>query len=198
MGEASIKRWETYYIQDNGQDEHIRTKCDEAHAEYNALQVHWKVHPADIYNGFRSFCLELFKQAACYLIEFAPSPLYLNKALFYADFKHFQLYEKSITGARYVHLELGPCPDQYQSIYQLFRAKEIFIAGPNHILKSNSPANLTVFSDSEREILMFVAKHSKVDGGKTLLNISHQEAAYTKTDPLELISYEYAKDLYLR
>jgi hypothetical protein len=33
VGEASIKRWETYYVQDVVQDDHIRLKCDEAYAE---------------------------------------------------------------------------------------------------------------------------------------------------------------------
>ena len=28
VGEASIKRWETYFVQDVGQDEHIRLKCE--------------------------------------------------------------------------------------------------------------------------------------------------------------------------
>jgi hypothetical protein len=112
VGEASVKRWETYYVQ----DDHIRLKCDEAYAEHNALEVHWKSQSSDIYSGNRSFCLELFKQAACYLIEFTKSPLFLNKALFYADFKHFQQWGTGITGARYVHLEYGPCPDQFQNI----------------------------------------------------------------------------------
>ena len=44
VGEASVKRWETYYVQDVVQDDHIRLKCDEAYAELNALEVHWKSH----------------------------------------------------------------------------------------------------------------------------------------------------------
>ena len=89
VGEASIKRWETYFVQDAVQDDHIRLRCDEAYAELNALEVHWKSHPPDIYSGNRSFCLELFKQAVRYIIEFTKSPLFLNNSLFYADFKHF-------------------------------------------------------------------------------------------------------------
>ena len=47
VGEASIKRWETYYVQDAGQNEHIRLKCDEAYAELNFLEVYWKTHKPD-------------------------------------------------------------------------------------------------------------------------------------------------------
>lgn len=195
VGEASIKRWETYYVQDVVQDDHIRLKCDEAYAELNALEVHWKSQSSDIYSGNRPFCLELFKQAVRYLIRFTKSPLFLNKSLFYADFKHFQRYGNSITGARYVHLDYGPCPDQYQSIYQLFLLKKILVSGGHHILKSTEKPDLTVFSDSEKEILEFVAQIAHKDGGKKLLKFSHEEEAYKKTEPLQLISYKFSKEL---
>jgi putative zinc finger/helix-turn-helix YgiT family protein len=195
VGEASIKRWETYYVQDIVQDDHIRLKCDEAYAELNALEVQWKSHTSDIFSGNRSFCLELFKQAVKYLIGFTKSPLFLNKALFYADFKHFQQYGVSITGTRYVHLEYGPCPDQFQNIYQLFLSKGVLVSGGYHVLKSIEKPDLTVFSDSEREVLEFVAKIACKDSGQKLLKISHDEEAFKKTEPLQLISYKFSKKL---
>lgn len=36
-GEASIKRWETCYVQDPVYDDHIRLKCDERYAEQNLV-----------------------------------------------------------------------------------------------------------------------------------------------------------------
>jgi putative zinc finger/helix-turn-helix YgiT family protein len=195
VGEASIKRWETYFVQDVVQDDHIRLKCDEAYAELNALEVHWKSQPSDIYSGNRPFCLELFKQTVRYLIKFTKSPLFLNKALFYADFKHFQQYGMSITGARYVHLEYGPCPDQFQNIYQLFLSKNVLITGGHHALKSPEKPDLSVFSDSEIEILEFVGQVASKDGGRKLLKVSHEEQAFKKTEPLQLISYAYSKEL---
>jgi putative zinc finger/helix-turn-helix YgiT family protein len=195
VGEASVKRWETYFVQDVVQDDHIRLKCDEAYAELNALEVHWKSHIPDIYSGNRPFCLELFKQAVRYLIGFTKSPLFLNKALFYADFKHFQHFGISITGARYVHLDYGPCPDQYQSLYQLFLSGGILVSAGHHILKSSVKPDLSVFSDSEKEVLEYVAKLAKADGCQKLLKISHEEEAFKKTEPLQLISYEFSKKL---
>jgi hypothetical protein len=195
VGEASVKRWETYYVQDVVQDDHIRLKCDEAYAELNALEVHWKSHAPDIYSGNRSFCLELFKQAVTYLSGFTKSPLFLNKALFYADFKHFQLHGVSITGTRYVHLEYGPCPDQYQNLLQLFLSKGILESGKNHTLKATEKSDLSIFSDTEKEILEFVAKLTEKDGGKKLLKISHDEEAFQKTKSMQLISYKYSEEL---
>lgn len=150
VGEASIKRWETYFVQDVGQDEHIRLKCDDAYAEYSALNVHWKSHPPDVYSGNRRFSWELFKQAVRYLIEFAKSPLFLNKALFYADFKHYQLYGMSITGARYAHLEYGPCPQQYENLIYFMLHEGALIQAGGHTLKTIETPNLDIFSDSEK------------------------------------------------
>lgn len=197
VGEASVKRWETYYIQDPVQDEHIRLKCDEAYAEFNALEVQWKSHPPDVFSGNRRFSWALFKQAVRYLIEFTKSPLFLNKALFYLDFMHYKHYGKSITGARYVHLEYGPCPDQYQNlISELLREKALVAAG-HHILKSTGKPDLGGFDDTERETLLMLGDLVKKDGGKKLLRLSHEEMAFQKTEPLQYISYEFAKTLKL-
>lgn len=195
VGEASIKRWETYFIQDVSQDEHIRLKCDEAYAEYSALNVQWKSHPPDIYSGNRRFSWELFKQAVRYLIEFAKSPLFLNKALFYSDFKHYQLYGASITGARYAHLEYGPCPKQYENLIYFMIHEGLLIQAEKHTLKSKDPADLSIFGDSEKEVLESIAQLAKPDGGQKLLELSHKEEAYKNSESMALISYEFAKYL---
>jgi len=195
VGEASIKRWETYFVQDTSQDEHIRLKCDEGYAEYSALNVQWKSHPPDIYSGNRRFSWELFKQVVRYLINFTKSPLFLNKALFYADFKHYQLYNVSITGARYAHLEYGPCPKQYENLIYFMIHEGLLIQTKGHTLKSKEAPNLSIFSNSEKEVLEFVANLTKSDGGKKLLDLSHQEDAYKKSESMALISYEFAKHL---
>ena len=195
VGEASIKRWETYYVQELVQNDHIRLKCDEAYAEWNALEVRWKSHSADIFSGNRNFSWELFKQVVRYLINFAKSPLFLLKALFYADFKHFKTHGNSITGTRYVHLEYGPAPDQYQNLIYFMVAKGQLISAGHHSLKSVEKADLSVFADSEKETLEFIANLIKEDGGEKLLQLSHKEQAYLQTEPYKPVSYEFAKKL---
>ena len=49
-----------------------------------------------------------------------------------------------------MHLEYGPCPDQFQNIYQLFLSKGVLISGGHHILKSIETPDLSVFSNTER------------------------------------------------
>lgn len=77
----------------------------------------------------------------------------------------------------------------------IFLSKGILISGGRHILKSIEKPDLDVFSDSEREILEFVAQIAYKDGGQKLLNISHEEQAFKKTEPLQLISYDFSKAL---
>jgi putative zinc finger/helix-turn-helix YgiT family protein len=195
VGEASIKRWETYFIQDIGQNEHIRLKCDEAYAEFSALSVEWKSHSPDIYSGKRYFSWELFKQAVLYLIKYTKSPLFLNKALFYSDFKHYKLHDVSITGARYAHLEYGPCPKRYEMLFEFMIRENLLTRVGGHNLKPTIEADLSVFDDSEKEVLESIAKMTEKDGGKKLLELSHKEDAYKSSQSMSLISYEYAKNL---
>lgn len=195
VGEASIKRWETYFVQDVSQDEHIRLKCDEAYAEFSALNIHWKSHPPDVYSGNRRFSWELFKQAIRYLVKYAKSPLFLNKALFYADFLHFKLHKISITGARYAHLEYGPCPQQYENLIYFMIHEGDLTRAKGHTLKPSKPADMSMFSDSEKGVLERIANQAKLDGGQRLLDLSHQEDAYKNSESMALISYEFAKSL---
>ncbi len=83
----------------------------------------------------------------------------------------------------------------FQNIYQLFLSKGILISGGHHILKSTEKPDLSIFSDSEREVLEFVANLVKSDGGKKILKVSHEEEAFKKTEPLQKISYAFSANL---
>ena len=62
-------------------------------------------------------------------------------------------------------------------------------------MKDKEKPDLGVFSDSEKEVLEFVARIACKDGGQKLLKVSHEEQAFKKTEPLQLISYEFSKEL---
>ncbi len=197
VGEASIKRWETYYIQDESQNDHIRLKCDEAYAELNALQVYSKSHPPSIYNGYRILNLELFKNAVAFVLKHmkSKSPLYLNKIMFYLDFLNFKNFGKSITGSRFVPMEYGPCPDQYQILFSYLEKNGVLIKKGKHDFVSNGEPDLGLFDDQEMETLKTIAKILKTKGEKYLFNLSHKEKAFTETGHARPISYELAKHL---
>lgn len=195
VGEASIKRWETYYVQDLAQDEHMRLKCDEAYAEFNALEVNWKSHLPDRFNGMRRFSWERFKQALLYLLEVTKTPLFANKALFYIDFLHYKRHGCSITGARYIPLDYGPCPDQYSALFRLLLERGALKSAGKHSLKGNMTADLSLFDDEEKKTLQLVYDEAKKDGGKTLFELSHEEKAFKNTAQWKFINYDMAKEL---
>lgn len=111
VGEASIRRWESHSIQDHGQDDHIRTKCDLEEAEKNYYFIAAKTEMPDFYNGNRRFSPQVFDQISAYfLYSFPIGCNVLNKLLFYADFLHFYRSNQSITGIKYVAMRNGPTP----------------------------------------------------------------------------------------
>lgn len=196
VGEASVKRWETYSVQESVQDEHIRLKCDESYAENNALMVSRKNHPADIYSGGREFNVHLFENAVLFFLDTIKSPLYLNKALFYGDFLHYKKYGRSITGTRYVPLDYGPCPDQYRLLYKRLLDNEIIKKSSGHDYVALKKSDLNCFDAKELEILTTIVQLSKNDGGQKLLDLSHKERGFLETSSItDFISYEFAKDL---
>ena len=196
VGEASIKRWETYYVQDASQDELIRLKCDNASAEMNFLNVCWKKDPEDLFNGKRKFNLQIMKNVILYLTKhLKTSKLFLNKILFYTDFLHFKHYKTSLTGARYIPLKYGPCPDQYDAIYSILLNNGFLKESKNHIYECVQEPDLTLFDDNEIKTLEEVVSICKKLGLNKIYNLSHKEQGYSKTEECSFINYEFAKEL---
>jgi len=199
VGEASVKRWETYYIQDASQDDHIRLKCDTAYAELNFLDVYWKLDEPGIFSGYKKFNLQMFKQVAIFLVKtIQESIMYLNKVHFYVDFLHFLKTGASMTGARYVPLKLGPCPNDYRAIYASLVSGKFLEEKPNHCYETLVDPDLTLFDDKEIETLNHIHKLCEIYGVKKLFELSHKERAYTDTSENDLISYAYAQYLQIQ
>ncbi len=114
VGEASVKRWESYYIQDASQDDHIRMKCDLVTARNNYNILLSSYDKPDMYNGNKPFSLPLFRNTALYLQnKLKKCYPYLNYLHFYIDFLHFKRHKQSITGVKYISLRAGPCPYEF-------------------------------------------------------------------------------------
>ena len=189
VGEASIKRWETYFVQDEGQDEHIRLKADKDCAELNALEMHWKNLKEDVYSGFKKFDFDMFKNVVLALLPSCKSPLYLNKALFYVDFLHYKNHGKSLTGSRYVALDYGPCPDKFQELFSLLIKKNILTKTSEYNLKSNEKLDISIFDDLEWETIRTIDEFVKKNGSRKIYDFSHEEKAYQKADYLGTLIY---------
>jgi putative zinc finger/helix-turn-helix YgiT family protein len=127
----------------------------------------------------------------------------INKLLFYVDFKHFKEYSLSITGSRYVKITYGPVPKNYQFYIaflesnKLIFIKEVFFDNGNsgeEIISIEKP-DLSIFSDTELQILLEVKKYFKGFSAKKISDFSHEEIGYIETKNSNAISYLHAKSL---
>jgi len=196
IGEASIKRWETYFIQDASQDELIKLKCDAALAEMNLLDIYSKQTELNVFNGNRRFNFLIIKNTILYLItHISASKLFLNKILFYVDFFHFKKYGTGLTGIPYRPLKFGPSPERYDAIYSTLINKKYIKENHQHKYKPLCTPELNVFDDHEKETLNHIIDLCKKLGIKKIYDLSHKEKGYTETEECSQIDYSYAKYL---
>ncbi|MGE3262640.1 MAG: type II TA system antitoxin MqsA family protein [Bacteriovoracia bacterium] len=195
VGEASIKRWETHFIQDKSQDEHIRIKCDKEYAQMHVFDLGIMLGEDDEYQGNREFNWDRFKNTALYLVKTCKSPLFLNKALFYADFLNFKKHNASITGCVYAKLDYGPCPDDFRMLFRKMTNEGLIKQGQGHNLIALEKPQMDLFDDNEKATLEAIRARTEKDAGQALYDLSHEEAAYEKTEYYARISYKFATKL---
>mgnify|MGYP000253125306 CR=1 FL=1 len=195
VGVASVKRWETYFVQDKSQDDLIRIKCDPSSAQNNALEVRWAHEHPDKHNGFRKFDLDVCKNVLSKIIEVAPSPLFFFKAVFYVDFIHFKRFGRGITGMQYSCFDYGPIPKDYDHLISYLLDKNDFSRSGQHDLKSNVKFNEALFSTDELATINHIYSIVEKEGKKYLFDKSHEEDAFKSCGYLETLNYEDAKSL---
>lgn len=184
VGEASIKRWETYYIQDVSQDDHIRIKCDPVYSESHFFYLQSRCGDVDVYSGMKSFSPHFVKQVSEFFEQANPEcSQHLRKLHFYTDFLHFKRHSRSITGMRYTPLKSGPAPCNYSQLSQFLQRSQL------------PPAKSVEFDDQEKETLEEVRQLFLQDQGQMLSDFAVQEKGFLETCEEALISYEHAKDL---
>jgi putative zinc finger/helix-turn-helix YgiT family protein len=162
---------------------------------------------ADIYSGYRKPDFEKFTEMVVYFSEqIAPFKTKMNKLLFYADFFMFRQSCFSMSGVRYKAIDMGPVPNNFQSIFEYLADKgEIDISitefpqgytGEQFKARKDRPFNPKLFSENELEVLEKVASVLKPTTTIDIVELSHLEQAWIKNEKdRRLISYEYAFEL---
>ena len=131
----------------------------------------------------------------------------MNKLMFYADFLMFKRNCFSMSGLTYRAINMGPVPNNYNSIYEYIANNahiEIILhdfGGEAFHPKEGRSFNPDVFSKNELTVLQHVANTfkkvatSKVST-KPIIAISHKEPAWIANEKdKNLISYRYAFEL---
>ena len=163
----------------------------------------------DLTSGFKEYDLEKFKNMVLYLVSRSRGVLSvkLNKLLWYCDFLHFKETSVSITGSQYIRYPYGQVPKHYKFITDIMQDEELL--DENEVVFNTEEGIVgeeftalvepdeSMFSEKEVQVMNYVADTFRDDTSTSIMNKSHQETAYLKSEDRGLISYEYAKELSL-
>ncbi len=156
----------------------------------------------DEYSGYRKLDPNKLLNVILFLCRGGTLKTKLNKLLFYADFKHFKEYTVSLTGARYVHLQYGPVPSNYEFYFAelvnegKLEIEEMQVAqyfGENCVTRREP--DIGMFLDSELKILAEVKDYFKNFNSSQIKDFSHKERGYAETAGGQTISYRFAEHL---
>jgi putative zinc finger/helix-turn-helix YgiT family protein len=164
-------------------------------------------HLADVYSGYRNPNLEKFTEMVVFFSEqIEPYKTKMNKLLFYADFLMFKQSCFSISGVRYRAINMGPVPNNFQSIFEYLANNDcvdIFYTkfpqgytGEQFKARKERSFNQKLFTEIEMNVLNKVAEVFKESSTNDIIETSHLEEAWKKNEKTkDVISYEYAFDL---
>lgn len=162
-------------------------------------------------NDFTGFRYPNLERIGNLLLYFLPqssiqfnSPLKLNKVLFYADFACFKNTGRSLTGLSYRAIQHGPVPSCYDNLFaelknHSYLQSDTVESGDNliEIYKASKAADMSVFTETEQQIIDNVVHVFANVSTKSIRDTSHEERAWKNHfNQRDLISYsEYAFDL---
>ena len=194
VGVASVKRWELGKAQDKSMDELIRLKCDLARAEQNVEDVLFSHGNSSEFSGNRPFSLHKLGHLILFFLQRAKAKhkvigaLHVNKLCWYADAWNFARSGVSITGTQYARLPLGPAIDEYRIIFKALQTQAFINAKKMDAFVPLREFDQAAFPSEEIGVMEQVWQSF---GGRlgAIVDASHEEDAWKKTDHANLISY---------
>lgn len=161
-------------------------------------------HKADVYSGYRAPNLKKFTEMVVFFSErLEPFKTKMNKLLFYADFSMFKQSCFSISGMRYVAIDKGPVPNNFNSLFEyMVNKQELDIqyihfpqgyVGDKFTARKSRSFDPSGFSENELHILRAVADKFQDTGTAQIVELSHTEDAWQLNhEERKEISYLYA------
>lgn len=190
---------------------HIEYLIEEEHRNlfnYNVQEYLLGSKQPDSFTGYKIPSLEKLTEMTVFFTEqLEPWKTKLNKLLFYADFLNYRKTCFSISGARYRAIDMGPVPNNFNSIFEYiannddvdvyqteFKGGKI---GEQFKPNPNRKFNPIIFSDEELEIMKKVAKCFNKTGTNDIIEISHKEKAWEVNFNAgkKIIDYDYSFEL---
>lgn len=162
---------------------------------------------ADEYTGFKVPNLNKFVEMVVFFTEkLQPYKTKMNKLLFYSDFLNFKQTCYSISGVRYVAIQMGPVPKNFGSLFDFAANKDDIdiiyeefhngYIGEHFMPNAKRSFNSELFTESELETLKIVAEKFKGTKTDKIINISHEEIGWQQNvDGFKDISYKHGFSL---
>lgn len=162
----------------------------------------------DEFSGYRKPNFEKLTEMVVFFAKnLNPWKTQLNKLMFYADFLMFKKSCFSMSGARYRAINMGPVPNNYNSIYEYIANNDDVdvlvydFGGEEFKAREDREFNAKLFNELELEVLNEVAIKfkniaTKDVSTKEIIDISHKELAWLENEKdKKIISYKYAFEL---
>lgn len=171
--------------------EKIRLKINEVIENNRTKRMIEKYEVARIFsnvrgaaNGYAATSLDRLKNIMLYILEKCGEVWYtkMNKLLFYIDFVSYREQGTAMTGLAYKAISYGPVPDRWDKVYSEFPEiiQELRPVGEytGSVLKSNTNADTSLFSDAELKIMDKVCSSMGSYTARALSELSHKEDAW--------------------
>lgn len=154
------------------------------------------------YNGYTKFSKEKLYNMILFFADKKVLKTKLLKELFYTDFLCYKDTCSSMSGLEYSKLPYGPVPDQFEYILNqcsnddVIDYKVTFIDDYEYNnICARKKFDKTLFSDEEIKIMNKVKTKFKSFCSKDIVDYSHKEKAFIKTEFYDRISYDFAFDI---
>lgn len=159
-----------------------------------------------IENGFKAFDYDKLCAMVLYFAHRCKGLLKVKllKLLNYSDMVFYQENGVSMSGMRYIHLQYGPVPQNYDFLFGMMASDQVAhieIAFDNgyekHQVIPDCDIPEGVLSAEEIAVLERIYVKFEDFGSVEISNYAHNEKGYRLTKQGEIISYEYAKEIQL-
>lgn len=174
---------------------------------FTMLEKRFVLKPSK-FTGFKEFNFNKFVQLVKFYASRDPrlSKVKLMKYLWYSDFLSFKRTTLSISGLKYVHLPMGPVPENYEDLLYLLTMEKEHIEKDyvdlgcenfGELYKSVGDFDESLFEKEEVDTLIDVYKALCDYTSTSISDLSHKETAWREISNGDIISYEYAINLSL-
>lgn len=194
----SLDTYKKYYdrclnLYETSQDMYLRKAIAAQYAPYKDLEM---------YNGNTQLSLDKVVDVIRYFSNSAyVTNLYkvkLMKLLWYADFLAYKQSGQAITGLVYRALPMGAVPIAHDSIIDLkgivYDEIEMGEGTAYHFVENEEKEYLSLVLEEIEILGIVISKLGKMTKDE-IVSFMHEEQAYKKTEPRNIISYKYALDL---